>query len=219
MKDNKSKVFLSVTSILSMIILLIGGTFSYFSVSNKSDDNALAVEAAKVGLLLKISQEYVGHKLIPTNDKDIMLAYENKCVDIYGLGACLAYELEVINSGREQDLIGTIDFAVTGIQNLSYMLLDEEGNVYLDKTSIKGDNTINMPLGEHFILESATEENPTSKKFVLIIWLTNLNEPQEDYDADGTFNASISYQSVYGSKLTGTINGLGEENGDVSELR
>lgn len=218
MKNNRSKMFLSITSILSMFILLIGTTFSYFSISSKSDDDILQVNAASINLKLGITPKYVGHLLIPTNDEDIMVAYESKCVDIYGLGACLAYDIEVSNGSSEQDLIGMINFTINGIENLSYMLLDDNDNIYLEKTSIKKDNSLNLPLGDHFVLGDATIENPTSKKFVLIIWLTNLDIPQEDYDAAGTFSASISYQSVLGSKLTGSISGTGEENGDVSQL-
>lgn len=218
MEDNKSKIFLSVTSIISMLILLVGGTFSYFAIANKSDDDALAVEAAKVDLAVNIASQYVGHKLIPTNDDEIMLAYKSKCVDIHGLGACLAYQIEVSNGSEAQDLIGTIDFTVNGIDNLSYMLLDENGDIYLEKTSITGENTIDMPLGEHFILEDAIADKPASKKFVLIIWLTNLDKPQDEYDAGGTFSASITYQSIHGDRITGNINGYGEETDEVSQL-
>ena len=98
------------------------------------------------------------------------------------------------------------------------MLLDENENIYLEKTSIKKENALGMSLGEHFVLGKATIENPTFKKFILIIWLTNLDEPQDEYDAGGTFSASVTYQSVLGNKLTGSINGYGEENGEVSKL-
>ena len=137
-----------------------------------------------------------------------MTAYKNKCVDIHGKGACLAFELEVSNFNSQQDMIGTIDFEVVGIENLSYIVLDEEGNEYLGKTSIKNGITEGMSLGEHFILGDATETNPTTRKFTLIVWLTNLSDKdQTDFDAGGSFTAAVSYESViYGSKLTGTIN-------------
>lgn len=217
MKGNKTNTFLFVTSVLSMVILLIGTTFSYFSVSNQSKYDAVAVEATQIKLALSVSPKYTGYKLIPTNDEDIMLAYESRCLDIYNNGACLAYELEISNFNKKQEIIGTIDFTVEGIQNLSYMVLDADDNVYLDKTSITG-NTVGMPLGADFTLDDATSSNPTSKKFTLLIWLTNLDEPQEDYDAGGTFSGSVTYSSVYGSKLTASVSGFGEENGEVSEL-
>ena len=48
--SNKINKFLLVTTILSMTILLIGGTFSYFTLSTMSKMNALAVSAGKVRL-------------------------------------------------------------------------------------------------------------------------------------------------------------------------
>lgn len=219
MNGNKANKFLFVTSVLSMLILLMGTTFSYFTVSNRSKYDAVVVEANKIDLALSISPKYTGYKLIPTNDEDIMLAYESMCLDIYNNGACLAYELEISNFNTSQDIIGKIDFTVNKISNLSYMVLDENDDVYLDKTSVTGDNLSAMPLGEHFVLGNADKNNPTSKKFILLIWLTNLNEDQSDYDAGGTFSASVTYESVYGSKLTANVNGMGNENGDVSVLR
>ena len=53
--SNKINKFLLVTTILSMTILLIGGTFSYFTLSTMSKMNALAVSAGKVRLGLGVS--------------------------------------------------------------------------------------------------------------------------------------------------------------------
>ena len=153
------------------------------------------------------------------SDEDVldMTAYNNKCIDIYGNGAYLAYDLEITNFNGNQDMIGTIDFNVDGIENLSYIVLDEEGNKYLGKTSVKNGITENMSLGEHFLLNNATESNPSKRNFTLIVWLTNLNEDQTDFDAGGSFTASVSYESaIYGSKLTGTIYGREDENPEIN---
>lgn len=218
MKQNKINVFLLVTSILSTFILLIGATFSYFSTRNMSKMNALSVEAGKVRLGLGVSPLYTGYKLIPTNDSDIMTAYNQKCLDDYGYGACLAYEFEVYNFNLKQDVIGKIDFNVEGIENLSYMVLDENDTIYLDKTSVGNGITKDLPLGEHFILEDATELNSKSKKFKLIIWLTNLEQDQNETDAGGQFSATITFSSVYGGKLTATIDGYESSDNNTSHL-
>lgn len=218
MKQNKINVFLLVTSILSTFILLIGATFSYFSTRNMSKMNALAVEAGKVRLGLGVSPLYTGYKLIPTNDSDIMTAYNQKCLDDYGNGACLAYEFEVYNFNLKQDVIGKIDFNVEGIENLSYIVLDENDIIYLDKTSVGNGITKDLPLGEHFILEDATELNSKSKKFKLIIWLTNLEQDQNETDAGGQFSATITFSSVYGGKLTATIDGYESSDNNTSHL-
>lgn len=215
MESYRANKFLFVTSVLSILILAIGGTFSFFSVSNKSKYDAIKVSADKIELALSVSPIYTEHKLIPTNDKDVldMTAYKNECIDDKGYGACLAYEIEVSNFYKEQDLIGTIDFEVEDIENLSYIILDENEKVYLEKKSVTNGKTESMPLGENFVLGDATETNPTTKKFILIIWLTNIeDQDQNDADAGGKFSASVTFESViYGGKLTGTINGYEDE--------
>ena len=128
-KQNKVNIFLLITTIFSTLILLIGATFSYFSTRNMSKMNALAVEAGKVRLGLSVSALSTGHKLIPTNDSDIMTAYKQNCIDDYGNGACSLYEFEVYNFNKSQDVIGKIDFNVSKIENLSYMILDENDNL------------------------------------------------------------------------------------------
>ena len=218
MESYRANKFLFVTSVLSIMVLTLGTTFSFFTVSSQSKYDAVKVEANKIQLALSVDKQYTGHELIPINDDDIIKAYKNKCVDLYERGSCLAYTIEVSNFNSKQDLIGTIDFNVTGIDNLSYMLLDEEENIYLSKQEIEDGIFEKLSLGEHFILDDATESNPSTKKFTLLIWLTNLDKNQNATDAGGNFTASISYESViFGSKLTGTLTDFvaSDENNDT----
>lgn len=218
MKKEKYKTFIIVTSFISIIILLIGTTFSYFTISAKSKHDAVLVEAEKVMLGLGVSPLYTGYKLIPTDDEDIMKAYNQKCIDDYKNGACLAYGLEIFNYSKAYPITGRIDFTVEGIENLSYIVLDEEENVYQPKTSITGDTTA-MSLGPSFKLNDATDLNPTSRKFILIVWLTNLKDKdQSDFDAGGSFSAKVTYESIYGGKLTATVDGYQQDGNDISQI-
>lgn len=218
MKNNKINMFLIITTMLSSIILLIGATFSYFTTRSMSKTNAVSMEAGKVKLGLGVSSISTGHKLIPTNDSDIMTAYNQNCIDDNGNGACLSYGLEIFNYNKSQDIIGTIDFEVTDIDNLSYMLLDENNNIYLDKVSVEDGINNNLPLGNPFSLQDGSELIPASKKFTLLIWLSNLDEDQSEFDAGGSFKASITYNSVYGGKLTASIDGYEDNSNNTSHL-
>ena len=135
-----------------------------------------------------------------------MTAYNRKCIDDYNNGACLAYTIEVFNYYKAFPITGKIDFKVKDIENLSYMVLDENNNVYLEKTSINGETT-GMSLGPAFELEDATGIIPTSKKFILLIWLTNLDKDQNGTDAGGNFTAEIAYESISGNKIVASIDG------------
>ena len=64
-----------------------------------------------------------------------------------------------------------------------------------------------MPLGGNFILDGAIETGTViSRKFTLIIWLSNLNQEQND-ESGGTYSASIEYSSIYGQKLSSSVSG------------
>ena len=204
---NKVNKFLLITTILSVSILLIGATFSYFTVSNKSKLNAVSVSAGRVQLGLGVSDMTAGIKLIPTRDEDIMTAYKHNCIDDNGYGACNVFSFSLSNFSKAQDVIGKIDFTVNNIEHLSYMVLDDNDEIYLSKTSIPNGTSSGLSLGEHFILGDATEVNPTTKNFKLVIWLSNLEEAQEKEDA-GTYSAVVTYSSVDGSMLTGTVSGI-----------
>lgn len=212
MDSGKVNKFLLFTTILSVGILLVGATFSYFTVNNKSKLNAVSVSAGRVQLGLGVSDMTSGIKLIPTRDEDIMTAYKHNCIDDNGYGACNVFSFSLSNFSKAQDVIGKIDFTVNNIEHLSYMVLDDNDEIYLSKTSIPNGTSSGLSLGEHFILGDATEVNPTTKNFKLVIWLSNLEEAQEKEDA-GTYSAVVTYSSVDGSMLTGTVSGI-KDNGD-----
>ncbi len=211
MKENKLNVFLLITSVLSISVLVVGATYSFFTMSAMSRVNAVSVEAGKVQLGLGVSPIYTGYKLIPMNDDDVMKAYNQKCLDDVGSGACLAYGVEVFNYSDSQDIIGRIDFNMNGISNLSYLVLDENGNPYLNTTKVAGDGT-NMSLGSSFTLSEGSSTMPFSRKFVLIIWISNLDRDQNADDMGGNFSATVTYSSVLGGRITATVDGEKETN-------
>ena len=91
--NKKTNIFLIVTSIFSMIIISIGATFSYFTVSSMSKVDAISAEAGKLQIGLGVSPVYSGYPLIPLKDELIDKAYSQRCKDDNDNGACLAYTL------------------------------------------------------------------------------------------------------------------------------
>lgn len=207
-KDKKS--LLLMLYIFIFIFMCFGVAFSYFTARAKSENSALNVKSGKLTLSLEVASKYSGHKLIPLADSDVMKAYHNKCVDDYGNGACVAYDIEVSNDSAKQDIIGTIDFEIEHIENLSYLVLDEDEKIYQNITKVEK-STKNMPLGSNFILDSALETGVATKRnFTLVIWLSNFDYDQVE-DKGGTFSASITYNSIYGQKLSSTVSGSEKE--------
>ena len=134
------------------------------------------------------------------NDADYMKAYNNKCVDIYGYGACQLYDITLENIDTTITYVGKIKFELDQIEHLNYMLLDENDEVYLDKTEIiSGED---QEMGDEFSLDAGE-----SKSLKLLIWLPNYDYDQNSEDAGGYFNAAVTYESTYGSRITGAISG------------
>lgn len=175
MDGNKVNKFLLITTILSVSVLLISATFSYFTVNNRSKLNAVSVEAGRLQLGLGVSDMTSGIKLIPTRDEDIMTAYLHNCIDDNGFGACNVFDFTLSNFSYEQDVVGKISFTINNIKHLSYMVIDDNDNIYLGKTSIDVDNSNDLSLGEHFVLNAGSEAIPTTRRFKLVVWLSNID--------------------------------------------
>lgn len=195
MKPNK---FMLIISILTMLVILIGSTFAYFAISASSTEGAVATEAAVINIKLDVLPLYTGNGLIPTNDTDINIAYQNQCVDKYGSGACSAYTIKVGNDGQDTEFVGTINFTLEDITNFKYLVLDNNDNVYQSAVVVDAGNE--QSLGNKFSLASGTE-----RTFTLIMWLPNFNYDQSDDDANGHFSATVTYTSAFGSRVTGTF--------------
>lgn len=199
MKEKKS---LLVLSILSTIVLLLGATFSYYRVAAVSNEDAVSLEAAKLGLSVDITPLYTGKELIPMDDVDVMKGYLHSCVDDNEYGACQAYEITVKNDGAASTFTGSINFTVSDILHLKYMILDSEDKEYVSSTSVSSGT--DQSLGESFSLA----ENE-SKTFKLVIWLTNFEYDQNIEDGGGIFSALVTYSSSSGSRVTGTFSNNG----------
>lgn len=194
MKKNNLLMF---SSILLLIVMLLGATFSYFAAIARGSEN-IELAGANFDFELVITPLYNQKKIIPMDDSDVMTGYANQCVDKNGYGACYAYNIHVENTGNKIDYVGTINFNVTDIENLKYLLLDEDNNRYVDALAIQSGE--DQTLGNSFELDTGE-----SRDFVLVIWLSNLEGPQDDQDAGGNFSASVTYESTFGSKITGTF--------------
>ena len=199
MKTNKN---LLVLPILSMIVLLLGATFSFFNISAYSNEGAVGVTAAVVDIEVEVSPLYTGKDLIPMDDNLVMTGYNHNCVDDNQFGACHVYEISVINNGDGSEYSGTINFSINGIEHLNYLLLDEEDNVYVSGTPIVSGT--DQSLGNSFALAS----NET-KKFKLVVWLSNYEDEQDDEDGGGSYSALVTYASTYGTRITGTFSSNG----------
>ncbi len=195
----KKNMIIPMVWVLTLIIMMIGATISYFTSITKSE-KGINVSAASVGFDLLVEPLYTENALLPIKDEDILNAYKSECMDINNNGACQAYNISINNTGETQDLVGIINFKLDNMENLKYLVLDDKGEAYTDKIKVISDSS--QSLGDNFTLNAST-----SKKFVLLIWLPDTGKDQPE-DMNGSFLASVTYTSASGSHLTGSIAGV-----------
>ncbi len=202
MKGNK---FLLIVYVLTFIFTLTGATFAYFSQTAASTEGAVNSTSAVVTLELDIEPLYTSKDLITMDDSDVNTAYRHNCIDDNDYGACQAYTLTIKGANMEMNLEGSINFTLTDITNLKYKLIEidpdtDEITDYQPMTTIEAGE--DQSLGPSFTLDVDEE-----RSFVLIIWLPNFEEDQNDYDGGGSFSASVTYETPANYRLTGSLSG------------
>lgn len=195
--NNRNK-FLSLIWVATFVVTILGTTFSYFTSNRRSETGAVATTSGIIGAELDIASLYNNNELIPMNDADVIRGYNNQCVDINNYGACQTYNINITNHNDTLEYTGTINFTLSGIEHLNYLILDEEDNIYHDKEEIISGT--DQSFGPSFELE--TDE---TKNFKLVIWVPNYEYNQNDEDAAGYFSAIISFESTLGNRITGAI--------------
>lgn len=212
MRD-KVKFFYGFIAVIILAITTIGATYAYWAASTASANSAVQTSSAVYSISMDITPLYHDFSIIPMDDEDALKALNNKCKDKYSRGACSAYTIDVYGYNETLEFIsGYMDITTMNMQNLSYMVLrlsdtfDENKCVVIDKenycvtkeaTSI-GDGAA-LSLGDSYEVSGMP-----STKFILLMWLKNLQLSQNDLDI-GEFNAIVTMQAGNGGKIQGSI--------------
>lgn len=207
-----------------LAIVTMGATYAYFAGTTNSTNNAVKSSSTIYSISMEIEalEEYTGFSFIPMNDTDVMKALKNKCKDKYNRGACSAYNIRVFGYDPNLNFIsGYMDITTNNMQNLSYIVL-EESNTFDEETCVNINEknycisveTTSMGTGENLSLgTSYSVAGLAEKNLLLVFWLTNLNENQNNIDI-GSFNAVVTIQAGNGGEIKGTINAAINNNGN-----
>ena len=196
-----------------LAVSTIGATYAYWAASAASDSNAVQARSTIYSISMDITPLYHDFSIIPMNDTDALKALKNKCKDKHNRGACSAYTIDVYGYNDELGFIsGFMDITTNNMQNLSYMMYrisdvyDEEKCVMIEeeiyciaKEAASMEDGKGLSLGDAYDIVG-TE----STKFILLLWLSNLNQSQNDVDV-GSFEAVVTMQAGSGGKIMGSI--------------
>lgn len=212
------KIIYLIIMIVFLSITTISATYAYWTASTESADSAVNTNSTTYSISMNINPLYHGFSIIPMNDTDALKALKNKCKDKYDRGACTAYNIYIYDYAANLDYIsGYMDVTTNNMQNISYMMLrtsntyDENNCVILEESnetycivreaSPIGDG-VKLSLGDAYSVGGTTDA-----KFILLIWLSNLKQSQNDIDI-GTFEAIITMQAGNGGEIKGSISSV-----------
>ena len=214
MKKNKEyNLIYAVALIFAVTVTTIGSTYAYMTARTNSEINSVRTNSTTYSISIDITPLYESPSIIPMNDEYALKAIKNRCVDKYNYNVCYAYTIRVYDYDEKLDYVsGLMDIETTNMTNLSYMTFSES-DTYNPDNCLELDNKYyckvvnpthmgtgtNLPLGDSYDVAGKTET-----KIILLIWLTNLNERQNEIDI-GRFNATITMQAGNGGKIQGSI--------------
>ena len=215
-KHSGSKIIYFSVLILTVVVVITGATFAYWTASTQSTSNAVNTESTIYSISMDITPLYQGFSLIPMDDDKALKGIKNQCKDKYDRGACLAYKIRVYDYNENLNFVsGFMDINTTNMQNLSYMMY-RISDEYVEDSCVTIKNNhyciakepahmgtgLGLSLGDKYNVAGITET-----EFILLIWLTNLKSSQNDTDI-GDFNAIITMQAGNGGQITGSISSV-----------
>lgn len=194
-REDKRGIFFGVIGVLTLIVAIIGASLAYFSINDKSEDNALTVQAATVKIVYSDGDQLLmAENVIPSTKEVALETYRRflageeydvevdgetqsypyqKCVDDKGYTVCGVYDFSLTNNGASAvDVIAKVipteqaDGAID-FRNLKYTLY----NITDVTTALKEDGTV---------------DNGTEVKSGTVTYTTfNLFDNPEEVKADG----------------------------------
>ena len=171
---SKSDLFYFIVLILTLIIMVIGVTFTYFSLIASDKEDSTIIKTGTLAINYVDGNAIDTYALMPINEPDLSTKYsvykKNFSVKSTGtLDQTLDIYMYITNNEFDDNILG-------------YSLYDSAGN----KLS-KGD----IPKNGRILLDSGIYlKSNEEKKFTVLIWLKE-NNKQQDYEIGKTFTGGF----------------------------
>jgi len=213
MNDINRKLIVTIASVLALMVVVVGVTFSYYVASSNGTNN-ISGGIRTFDVSLSVSTIKASTNLIPLDDNLVNTAISknsNKCIDNNSLEVCSLYQITLTNTGASQSLYGyltTVSSTYT-TSNLKYQLFTLSGNTYtavtdaivINNTANTDNYMVNNSSNVQFTINTGTSSSPTTSTYYLAIWLSNTNSSQSS-DYSKSFVGTIGFDSVNGKTLT-----------------
>jgi len=224
-RENSKGILFGVLGVMTLIIAILGASLAYFTAVDRSEENAVQVQAATVTITYVQGQVLQASDLIPATQTVVETAYaksgEEQCLDSKGKKVCSVFRFEAKN-GSENDLNITGKILTTtqlsendgedGLQtrefdNLSYIVYDTTTGEAVKVTTEK--ETFAKFGSSTQLFVNGTENNTVtvtsgaSNKYEVLIWLNEIATPEQLADPNNLIDGSQNHEQ--GLKYAGTV--------------
>jgi hypothetical protein len=214
MNDKKKSVALiGLIVVAALILIVIGSTFAYFSISLTSEENAISLRAAEFSIELDDDTSLIKSQLIPSIEEyvdrasarvdgsgNFLKPYEDQqtgelvkagttCIDDNTNEICSIYTFTIINRMTDYDLplYITLNPSVNTFANLYFKVLDENLDEVISATHLVDDRPYTLDANDNPVYEANSTISP--------IVLTNINTTLAKATNDQT-PSTVTYHIV-----------------------
>ena len=224
---NSKKTIIGISILFCIVILIIGGTFAFFTQSDsETTDNIATVDINKT-LKYYDNNDYMRGNLIPVVEEDVIkfasknelnnYTNDNICKYQDDMYACSLYQFTIENiADVTQKIIVTLNPYPNTFTNLHYLILEEEQlNLIPDSKSLNIGTPIEG-LNSSQMLNEVIIKPKESKTYTVIFYIKAMGYDQTSEDANKNFGAIINVNSITTGYNIANI--VGESCYDFTEL-
>ena len=174
-KRRKNDIFYLLLLFFTLITMIIGITFTYFSLLTKEDDDSTKVQTGTLAINYIDGQEINTYALLPISEPNLNTKYSTYKK---------SFSISSSNSTLDQNFSIYIDVTNNEFDNnaLGFILYDANGNRI---------SSGNIPSSEKVLLASNLElKTGENKSYTVLIWLQD-NGKNQDYEQGKNFSGEF----------------------------
>lgn len=203
-KKSNSQLFLIILiGVTTLVISLIGATFSYFS-ARATATNKITGTAANVGLELELEDVTTNAtgKLIPLDETNLSKAAvgdgsNGKCIDRDNNTVCKIYKITATNTSNATAILsGVIDISADSASTFTNLKWNKMTNVTTPGNSISA----SFPITAKALVTNESFSAGEVKEYYVMVYINNLDSNQSMED-NGSFTGTVTFSSTGGSEV------------------
>ena len=208
--NNNRKMLAILIFIAAAILIIVGATFAYFSVTASSNENAINMRSAEFALELEDDTSLIKGNLIPSEERYVDIAMKrvdangfikpheengvlvtagSACIDDNFNEICSIYTFTLINRMTDMDvpLYVTLNPTMNNFENLYFKVLDDNLVEVISKTHLVDDRTYTLDANNNKVYDINATISP--------VVLSNINTTLPRA-VDSEHPSSVTYSIV-----------------------